>query len=527
MVSWRPRKCLFGGAHTDRALLDICTIVEEVDVVSTNPKIRISSNLNPAADARRQIYKVTMRNQETWAIDVSGAQYGYPNSLTPWAVYLQDHCELNMESSLSSFADHHLSILGFLLRLPSGIMKQMRSLTAEIDWHHMPELAAAHGGSLSALLRGPETTFTSGMQRFLDELETRVQLSLANPMEEIAHMFSLLHAWNDDETLASGPDQQYYRIKAAPGKGQGMFARSRIPKGTRLLSEAPIFTLPRNNVNLFLVSCNVERLSPAQREAFFALHNTHRGGARHSALEALGITRTNALPLGADASEGGVFLEASRINHSCRQNAQNTWNASLGRLTVHAIRDIEEGEEVTTTYLSASQNRATRQARLRASFGFVCACEQCSLPAAQLRQSDDRLDEMARLDGRLGDGIGIVSTPLSCLRNAHKMWRLMQQEDIVDARVPRVYYDAFQIVIANGDQARAKVFAERAYAGRAILEGSDSPEVVSLKKYVEQTAAHRLYGTTTKWKQNVTKVPQGLSEQEFEKWLWRLPGYSS
>jgi hypothetical protein len=42
------------------------------------------------------------------------------------------------------------------------------------------------------------------------------------------------------------------------------------------------------------------------------------------------------LPLGASNS-GGLFLEASRINHLCQPNAQHAWNDGLGHLTVYAL----------------------------------------------------------------------------------------------------------------------------------------------------------------------------------------------
>ena len=71
-------------------------------------------------------------------------------------------------------------------------------------------------------------------------------------------------------------------------------------------------------------------------------------------------------------------------------------------------------------------------------------------------------------------------------------------------------------MIANGDQARAKVFAERAYAVRVILEGEDSPETIRFK---ERPADHRLYGTSMRWKQALKKVLRGLSEKEFDDWL--------
>jgi hypothetical protein len=93
----------------------------------------------------------------------------------------------------------------------------------------------------------------------------------------------------------------------------------------------------------------VRSLTRDQQQAFLALQNAK--GHRYSPL--LGIAKTNMLPLGASDGSGGLFLEASRINHSCQPNAQHTWNASLGRLTVHALRDIEAGREITISYMSS------------------------------------------------------------------------------------------------------------------------------------------------------------------------------
>ncbi|KAK2778397.1 set domain-containing protein 5 [Colletotrichum kahawae] len=297
----------------------------------------------------------------------------------------------------------------------------------------------------------------------------------------------------------------------------------RIARGTRLLAETPIFRVPRDESNLQKLEAAIARsvgfLSQVQRESFFALSNFH--GTRHS--KALGIARTNALPLGSGASEGGIFLEASRINHSCRHNAQNTWNDNRDQPTIHVLKDIDNGEEITISYLGASENYAARQSRLQKSFGFVCACELCTIPAPQRTQSDRRLDRITYLDKQIGNGIRIVSTPLACFRMAHEMKLLMEEEGIADARVPRLYYDALQIVIANGDEARARVFAERASAERLIMEGSDSAVVHRLNKYAADPSSHVLYGTSEQWRQGVNKIPQGLNEQDFERWLWRLP----
>jgi len=87
----------------------------------------------------------------------------------------------------------------------------------------------------------------------------------------------------------------------------------------------------------------------------------------------------------------------------------------------------------------------------------------------------------------------IVSAPVVCLHNAHALLGLLEEERIADGRIPRLYYDALQIVIANGDQARAKIFTEKTYTARVILKGEDSPESNRLKGLVERSVNHRLY----------------------------------
>ncbi|KAH7091539.1 hypothetical protein FB567DRAFT_558400 [Paraphoma chrysanthemicola] len=315
--------------------------------------------------------------------------------------------------------------------------------------------------------------------------------------------------------------QQCYEVRAIPGKGQGLVAIRDLFRGTRILSERPLFTVPRDTRSLQVakkaVLRNLKSLSDEQRKAFYRLHNAH-GDDEDSAL---GIARTNTLPLGAGSDTGGLFLQASRINHACNSNAQNTWNSNTEQLNIHACRDITKDEEICISYLDGWDNYASRQRNLKNHFGFTCTCTLCSLPLAQREQSDLRSEEMTRLDSIVGDGRSIVIAPLACLYHVQTMIQFMAEEHIDDARIPRTYYDALQIAIAHGDQARAKVFAERAYSNRRVLEGDDSPETKRVKEFMERPSSHRLYGTTMKWRQGVDKIPKDKSAEEFESWLWR------
>ena len=50
----------------------------------------------------------------------------------------------------------------------------------------------------------------------------------------------------------------------------------------------------------------------------------------------------------------------------------------------------------------------------------------------------------------------IVSAPVVCLHNAHALLGLLEEERIADGRIPRLYYNALQIVIANGGSSESK-----------------------------------------------------------------------
>ncbi|KAK5993499.1 SET domain-containing protein 5 [Cladobotryum mycophilum] len=314
--------------------------------------------------------------------------------------------------------------------------------------------------------------------------------------------------------ISSSPSKELVKSVGRPfvireivGKGRGLVATTKIDKGTRILSEAPIFTVPRNNPDIEalerIVENKVKCLNEDQQRTFFDLTNIY--GNVHS--QSLGISRTNVLPLGSKANCGGLFLETSRINHSCRHNAQNTWNENLQRLTIHALRDIEEGQEITITYLASTSTYAERHHFLKEKFGFDCKCELCSLPQAEKKCSDARLSKLQVLDSLIGALLWDDSEPEQALHLLHMMLGLFNEEGIWDGTIARAYNDAYEIAIQNGDEPRAAIFAERAYDVRRLIEGDDSSVTMKMKRAVETLPTH---------------TPQGMDEAEFENWLWML-----
>ncbi|TVY60112.1 SET domain-containing protein 5 [Fusarium oxysporum f. sp. cubense] len=321
--------------------------------------------------------------------------------------------------------------------------------------------------------------------------------------------------------MSSLANNEMVALREVPGKGKGLIATHRILKGTRILSEEPIIRIPEDTPDSPALRASLRRqvdeLTSDQRRAFLSMCNVYPGEADS---QYLGIFRTNALPI---ESGSGIFLAACRINHACDNNAQKAWNEGIKRHTVHALRDIDKGEEITITYVGILNNRRTRPEALRKKFKFTCSCNLCSLPPHLSAESDRRLDEILRLDARIGrDGlVGILSDPKRVLGYVDQQVRLYNEQTLDDVGLPRAFFDAAQITVAHGDLARARVFTERAAAGWLVLEGDDSPRVLNAKQLAQDPSSHDTYGYSTAWRTAVDDVPQGLDSNEFENWIWK------
>jgi hypothetical protein len=191
------------------------------------------------------------------------------------------------------------------------------------------------------------------------------------------------------------------------------------------------------------------------------------------------------------------------------------------KLTIHALRDISEGEEITIFSLTDRPNCQARSEALLSSFRFTCSCSLCSLPNDERHKSNKNLDQIKRLDELIGNGMTILSAPLQALHNVRKLLTLLDNEGIADASVPRAYFDAFQIAVMHGDLARASIFAERAASIRTVMEGEDSPTVHKMKRYAENPSEQSGYGYTGKWRTAMVGIPTGLDKDAYEDWLWK------
>ena len=315
-----------------------------------------------------------------------------------------------------------------------------------------------------------------------------------------------------------------YALQDVPGRGKGLVAMEKISKGTRILSEEAVVTVSESvgGKRLRTSICQqVEALSENQRRAFLSMHNIHP--YKSAAEQYIGIVRTNSLPAETVGDKGAIFLEACRINHACDNNAQKDWNEKIKRHTVHALRDINKDEEITITYLGPLKNRKAGQKALLEKFGFTCLCRLCSLPPEQSQESDRRLEEIHRLDGvidRLGTE-GILVSPFRTLRYFDQQVRLYNEQGREDVGFAQAFVNAAQLVIANSDLARGRIFAERAASIWKTTLGGDSLQATKHEALAQDPSKYELFGISTKWKTKVDEVPQGLESSDFEDWLWR------
>lgn len=101
-------------------------------------------------------------------------------------------------------------------------------------------------------------------------------------------------------------------------------------------------------------------------------HSKEFGGIDEAAIETqvqdtsaearkgIGNFDTNCLHLEGNVG-AGLFAQYSRLNHLCEPNVVYHYNRKTRKLSVRAVRHINVGEELLTTYLSTPARRTREQ----------------------------------------------------------------------------------------------------------------------------------------------------------------------
>ncbi|KAF9434491.1 hypothetical protein BGZ76_007926 [Entomortierella beljakovae] len=247
-----------------------------------------------------------------------------------------------------------------------------------------------------------------------------------------------------------------YIVKDAPGKGKGMFASRNIKKGECIISEEPLVYVGPDAMKTLN---SVSALNSKNKKSFYSLHNAHA-----DTLPELGITRTNALPLGEDAIEGAVYRVISRINHSCAPNCRHSWNSMTKKEYVYAVCDIDEGDEILTSYIDPLAIHEDRRRKLFQNFKFKCQCSVCvassreyDMIVTRINTCSDLILECAQFNPKLS--IKFVREAVGLL------------DKIGVARKTAFYYDGYQISAMYSDYKLAQEWANLLVESYRMEEG--------------------------------------------------------
>ncbi|KAH9941878.1 SET domain-containing protein [Epithele typhae] len=305
-----------------------------------------------------------------------------------------------------------------------------------------------------------------------------------------------------------------FKVAPAPyAGGFGLYATRPIRRGTPIFLERPALLQPPSTRSNSTIMAALARCTRDEQRHYFALANSfkHPRPGFPALLPAQGIFETNFLPCprprrrtasnkGEERDEelDGIFLQASRFNHSCRPNVAFAWDPHAGRATFRALRDVSAGEEMCINYAGVDVlgTLAERRSIALEDFGFRCACEVCALEGEAAVESDRRRAGIRRL---FEDVAECGKEPTLGLRKIKIALRMLKEEHLVHYEAS-FCFDAFQFCVSVSDFANAKAWVRKAWEASCNTSGPDSPAARTFKTYWLNPRSHQLVGTLPRMK---------------------------
>jgi len=290
---------------------------------------------------------------------------------------------------------------------------------------------------------------------------------------------------NASRLLSSGPDEssKWYEIRSSPGKGLGVFATVDIPRGARIMADECLFYIVGPKAMISEIEAGFDNLTPAQQKDYLALRCPDYPGKSPI------IRRWEANCFAMD-HDTGIFLVASRINHSCTPNALFKWNGNIQRETVHAIVDIPAGTEIETSYCPPHKDAYSRREKLE-HYGFDCLCDPCRQDNPAGKASEDRRCRMTEINSQVNDSSN--TAPSASKANAHpntlnahlELIRLLEEEQLFQKELGDQYRKAAVCSEAQGDTGNASAYARMGLQNDLTCLGADSPMVQEAMDFLQ------------------------------------------
>ncbi|RMZ76526.1 hypothetical protein DV738_g4913, partial [Chaetothyriales sp. CBS 135597] len=327
-----------------------------------------------------------------------------------------------------------------------------------------------------------------------------------------------------------------FEVRQAGIKGFGIFARQRIARGSRILSERPLLLVDQKEINILAAASRLSKaeldtllglsVNKAKRESLWNLVDALFQSAqlplskkgRRSIQQrrdilacfynnnfALSLSPphrddgTNTINTATKTSAArGVFPTIARLNHSCIPNAQGNFNRNVdeGSFTIHALREIAAGEEITVSYLHDElASHEERQHWLHRVYGFWCQCGICAggdeahrSHKRRQRLRDELSKAFAPTTPLLSDSLGLSGPPnTAAVGNAAQMdisasrqlvnltIETYEQEGLVGGELASLYGVAAALADSAGDHGEAMRLGARSMELERDAAGEDSP----------------------------------------------------
>lgn len=291
---------------------------------------------------------------------------------------------------------------------------------------------------------------------------------------------------NSSTSPSSSFTSHPFTISSSNGKDLGVFATKSLRRGNLVFSESPLFKVR----DITGVPSKVKTLSPPQLAKYNKLANSFSDRSSE-----VGIFETNAFNLGFEvgASPSAIFEVCSRFNHSCTPNCKASYDSNSSQLRIFALRTIEVGEELFTSYISRKDlfgsTRKNRQRILSVGWHFDCICSTCTLDEVQLKQSDQRRLRLAAIRESL---IPVTSSSITTttinpeeqLRSTGRALRLFKEENYNLDSSEFTNHSA-SICAFHQDFDSARIFAELAFTSTGEECGFDHESTVRFKTLLD------------------------------------------
>lgn len=279
-----------------------------------------------------------------------------------------------------------------------------------------------------------------------------------------------------------------YDVVPIHGKGLGVVAATFLPRGTKIIIEEALISVPMPGMEpgqglrlgdmLNNVKTAFESLGHSSQQEILQLHD-HRFPGDGNQSRLLTILRSNAYNTG--DNHVGIFPKIARINHSCQPNVGNFWSVKRNHRVIYTHRDIEVGEEITVSYIPLIKSVKDRQARLY-QYGFVCGCKACqstesSRTRVKIAETIEMLEQKVSLQTLKEKSVERLLTKAIALVD------MIKAEELADY-LAKAYHFAAVFHEKKGELIMAKKWATNELDIHQLAE-LDSQEALTTIEYID------------------------------------------